>query len=141
MNLYSEPGYSGFSFHEPWNIRDSLYTTLYQLWEYGITQKPLFKYSKHTETGIRRYIGIISHILTDLYRLNKRKYGLHVFIESLYNDIRENYLENIHKNFVLYSTVFCSNTGEYGAKKPVFTMVWCSATQETGRQTNTKIKQ
>ena len=101
----------------------------------------MFKYSKYTETRILRYIGIISRILTDLYRLNKREYGLHVFIESLYNDIRENYLENIHKNFVLYSTVFCPNTGEYGAKKPVFTVVLCSATQETGRKTNTKIKQ
>ena len=101
----------------------------------------MFKYSKHTETRIRRYIGIISRILTDLYRLNKRKHGLHVFIESLYNDIWENYLENIHKNVVLYLTVFCPNTGEYGAKKTVFTVVLCSATQETGRQTNTKIKQ
>ena len=77
----------------------------------------MFKYSKHTETCIRRYIGIISRILTDLYQLNKKEYGLHVFTESLYNDIRENYLENIHKNFVLYLTVFCPNTGEYGAKK------------------------
>ena len=101
----------------------------------------MFKYSKHTETRLRRYIGIISRILTDLYQLNKREYGLHVFIESLYNDIRENYLENIQNNFVLYSNVFCPNTGEYGAKKKtVFTVVLCSATQETGRQTNTKIK-
>ena len=32
--------------------------------------------------------------------------------------IRENYSKNIQKDFVLYSTVFCPNTGEYGAKKP-----------------------
>ena len=57
------------------------------------------------------------HILTDSHRVNKREYELHVFIESLHNDIRENYSKNIHKNFVLYSTVFCPNTGEYGAKK------------------------
>ena len=27
----SEPEYTGFNFHESWNIRDSLHTTLYQL--------------------------------------------------------------------------------------------------------------
>ena len=56
---------------------------------------------------------IISCILTDSYRMNKMEYGLHVFIESFYNDIRESY-----SNFVLYSPVFCPNTGEYGAKNP-----------------------
>ena len=50
--------------------------------------------------------------------MNKREYGLHVFIESLYNDIRESYSKNIQENFVLYSPVFCPNTGEYGAKNP-----------------------
>ena len=48
--------------------------------------------------------------------MNKREYGLHVFILSLYNDIPENYSKNIQENFVLYSPVFCPNTGEYGAK-------------------------
>ena len=49
--------------------------------------------------------------------MNKREYGLHVFIESLYNDMRETYSKNMQVNFVLYSPVFCPNTGEYGAKK------------------------
>ena len=47
--------------------------------------------------------------------MNKRE---HVFIESLYNDIQESYSKNIRENYVLYSPVFCPNTGEYGAKKP-----------------------
>ena len=46
--------------------------------------------------------------------MNKRE---HVFIESLYSDIQESYSKNIRENYVLYSPVFCPNTGEYGAKK------------------------
>ena len=38
-----------------------------------------------------------------------------VFIESLYSDICLS-SKNIQDNFVLYSPVFCKNTGEYGAK-------------------------
>ena len=72
------------------------------------------------------YIGIISRILTDSYRVNKREYGLRVFIESLYSDIWESYSINIQEIFFLYSIVFCSNTGEYGAKKPLFLVVLCS---------------
>ena len=72
----------------------------------------------YTETRIRCYIGIISRILADTYRMNKREYGLHVFIESLYNDIREGYSKNIQENFVSYSTVFSPDTGEYWAKQP-----------------------
>ena len=49
----------------------------------------------YTKTRIRCYIGIIFRILADTYRMNKREYGLHVFIESLYNDIREGYSKNI----------------------------------------------
>ena len=75
-------------------------------------------FKTYTETCIRCYSGIISRILADSYRVNKNEYGLRVFIESLYNDIRESYSKNIQKSFVLYSTVFCPNTGEYGAKKP-----------------------
>ena len=60
---------------------------------------------------------IMFRILTDSYRVNKREYGLHVFMESLHNDIQESYSKNIQKNFVLYSTVFCPNTEEYVAKK------------------------
>ena len=80
----------------------------------------------YIETRLRCYIGIISRILADSYRVNKREYGLHVFIESLYNDIRESYSRNIQEIFVLYSTVSCPNTGEYGANKPVFTVVLCN---------------
>ena len=29
----------------------------------------------------------------------------------------KSYSQNIHENFVLYSLVFCPNTGEYDAKK------------------------
>ena len=72
----------------------------------------------YTETRIRCYINIIFRVLIDPYRVNKREYGLRVFIESLLNDIRESYSKNIHENFVLHSTVFCPNKGEYGKKDP-----------------------
>ena len=65
---------------------------------------------------IRCYIGIISCILTDSYRTNKREYGLHVFKESYYSDIRESYSKNIQVNFTLYSPVFSMNTEEYDTK-------------------------
>ena len=45
------------------------------------------------------YIGIISRILTDSYRVNKREYGLRVFIESLYSDIWESYSINVQEIF------------------------------------------
>ena len=75
-------------------------------------------FKTYTETCIRCYIGVISRILADSYLVNKREYGLHVFIESLYNDIRESYSKSIQENFVFYSTVFCPNTQEYVAKTP-----------------------
>ena len=74
-------------------------------------------FKTYTKTRIRCYIGIISRFLADSYDMNKREYGLHVFIESLYNDIRESYWKNIKENCVPYLTVFCPNTGEYGPKK------------------------
>ena len=43
--------------------------------------------------------------------MKESEYGLHVFIESLYNDILESYSKNIQKNYVLYSPSFCPNTG------------------------------
>ena len=49
--------------------------------------------------------------------MNKVKYELHVFLESLRNDIPESYSKNIQENFVLYSLVFSPNIGEYIAKK------------------------
>ena len=49
--------------------------------------------------------------------MNKREYGLYVFIEPLYNDVGEIYLKNIQENFVLYSPLFCLNTEEYGREK------------------------
>ena len=52
-------------------------------------------FKTYTETRIRCYIGIISRILTDSNRVNKREYGLNVFIESLYNDIRKSYSKKI----------------------------------------------
>ena len=91
---------------------------------YTDTTIQIFK--TYTETHICCYIGIISRILTDSYRVNKREYGLRVFIESLYSDIWESYSINIQEIFFLYSIVFCSNTGEYGAKKPLFLVVLCS---------------
>ena len=83
-------------------------------------------FKTYTENRICFYTGIISRILTDSYRVNKREYGLRVFIESLYSDIWESYSINIQEIFFLYSIVFCSNTGEYGAKKPLFLVVLCS---------------
>ena len=95
---------------------------------YTDTTIQIFK--TYTETHICCYIGITSRILTDSYRVNKREYELHVFIESLDNDIPENYSKNIQENFALYSTVFCPKTWEYGAKKTsVITVVLCSDNQ------------
>ena len=57
------------------------------------------------------------------------EYRLHVFIESLCNNIQESYPKNIKENFVLHSPIFIWNTGEYGGKKKkknVFTEVLCS---------------
>ena len=39
-------------------------------------------------TRTRCYIGIISRILSDSYRMNKSKYGLHVLTEPLYDNKR-----------------------------------------------------
>ena len=74
-------------------------------------------FKTYTETRLRRYISIISRILADSYRMNKKEYGLYVFIESLYSGIRESYWKYIPENFVMYSPVFCPNTGKYIAKK------------------------
>ena len=49
--------------------------------------------------------------------MNKMKYELDVFRESLHNDIRESHSKNIQEIFVLYSLVFCPSMGEYIAKK------------------------
>ena len=67
--------------------------------------------------SIRCYIRIISCILTGSYQINKMEYRLHVFIESLCNNIQESYPKNIKENFVLHSPIFIWNTGEYGEKK------------------------
>ena len=88
-------------------------------------------FKTYTKTRIRCYIGIISRILADSYRVNKREYGLHVFIESLYIDIRESYSKNIQENVVLCTTVSCPNTGEYSANKPVLLVVLCSVNQKS----------
>ena len=72
----------------------------------------------YTATRIRCYIDIIQGILTysDSCLMKQRKYGLHVFIESLYNDIGKSYSKNVQKNYVMHSPVFCPNMGKYGAK-------------------------
>ena len=62
--------------------------------------------------------------------MNKKECRLHVFTESLYNDIQESYLKNIKGNFVLYSLIFCPNTGEYRSKNPVFMVVLCKETNQ-----------
>ena len=56
-------------------------------------------FKTYTENRICFYIGIISRILTDSYRVNKREYGLRVFIESLYSDIWKSYSINIQEFF------------------------------------------
>ena len=76
-------------------------------------------FKTYTETCIRCYIGIISRILAVSYRVNKSENGLHVFIESLYNYLRERYSKNVQENFFLYSNVFCPNKGENGSKIPL----------------------
>ena len=68
--------------------------------------------------------------------MNKKEYGLYVFIESLDNDIRESYSKKIQEHFVLHSPVFCINTEEYGAKKPVFTVVLCTVWYRTAQPSN-----
>ena len=75
-------------------------------------------FKTYTVARLRCYICIISHILTDSYRMYKGEYGLHAFIESLCNDILESYSKNIRENYVPYSPVFCPNTGEFSAKNP-----------------------
>ena len=89
--------------------------SIVKIWYYTETVIQLFK--TYTETRIRCYIGINSRIFPDSYRMNKREYGLHVFIESLCKDLRKRYSKNNQDDFVLYLTVFCPNMGEYGAKK------------------------
>ena len=74
----------------------------------------------YTATRIRCYIDIIQGILTysDSCLMKQRKYGLHVFIESLYNDIGKSYSKKVQKNYVMHSPVFCPSMGKYGAKSP-----------------------
>ena len=50
------------------------------------TETTIQIFKTYTETRIRCYIGIMSRILTDSYRVNKREYGFNVFTESLYNE-------------------------------------------------------
>ena len=58
--------------------------SIFRIQHYIETVIQIFK--TYIETRIRCYIGIVSRILADSYRVNKRKYGLHVFIASLYNE-------------------------------------------------------
>ena len=102
-----------------------------KIWCYTETVIRIFKL--YTVIRIRCYIGIIPCILTDSYWTNKRKYRLHEFMESLYNDIRESYSKNMREKYVLCSPVFCPNTGEYGAKNSVFMVLLCSRNKNKKR--------
>ena len=81
------------------------------------------------ETCIRCFIGIISRILADSYPVNKRKYGLHVFIEPLYNKCRK-VTQKLYRKILfciqLYSVRICKNAVQ---EKPVFTVVLSSVNQ------------
>ena len=83
-------------------------------------------FKTYTKTRIRCYIGIISRILTDSYQVNKRKYRLHVFMESLYNEYGKLFKKYIEKFCSAFSRIWT----EYGAKKPVFTVVLCSVMEQ-----------
>ena len=51
--------------------------------------------------------------------MNKVKYWLYVFIESLFSDIQEIYSRNMWGNYVLYSLVFYLYTRENGANSQI----------------------
>ena len=73
-------------------------------------------FKRYTKTHMRCYIGIISCIQTDSHRMNKREYGLHVFIGP-YTMIHKKVIQKgVQQYFVLYSPVFCPNTGENDVK-------------------------
>ena len=103
--------------------RQSVYDIILIVKKRYYTETVIQIFKTYTVTLIRCYIGIVPRILTNSSRMDKRVYGLHVIIEVLYNDIRERCSKNIEQNFFMYSPVFCPNTGEYGAKKAVFTVV------------------
>ena len=95
-------------------------TLIVRILYYTATVIQIFK--TYTITRIPCYIGIISRILTDSYRMNKREYLLHVFIESLYNDIREIYSKNIQEN--LENHPYSVRKRKYTVQKnPVFMVV------------------
>ena len=101
-----------------------------KIWYYIETVIQIFK--TYTVTRILCYIGIISRILTDSYRRNKKEYGLYVFIESLHNDLRESYSKDTGK----FCSVFTHILSTYGRirckkkKKSVFTVLLCCVNEK-----------
>ena len=80
------------------------------------TETVIQMFKMYTETRIRPYIGIVSRIYTDSNRANKREYGLHVFMESLYNDI-ESVIQKIYQK-ILFCIHSCSiGVREFSRKK------------------------
>ena len=65
------------------------------------TETVIQMFKMYTETRIRPYIGIVSRIYTDSNRANKREYGLHVFMESLYNDI-ESVIQKLYRKILFF---------------------------------------
>ena len=94
---------------------------------YTATVIQIFKI--YTVTRIRCYIGIISHTATDSYRMNKTDYGLRLFIESSYNDIRVSYrnIQKIYRNIMFHIRPYFIWIRENKVqKKNLFTVVLCS---------------
>ena len=86
-------------------------------------------FETYTVTRIHCYMGIISRILTDSNRMNKREYRLYVFIESLYNDMRK-VMQKIYRKTLFcvhpYSVRIRENMVQKKKKKIVLTVVLCS---------------
>ena len=98
-----------------------------------LQEKLLAQEKTYTETRIRCYIGIISRILTDSYRGNKREYGLHVFMESLYNKYGE-ITQKIYRKILFCIQPYSAWIGENTVQKtPVFTVVLCSESSTVGQ--------
>ena len=70
-------------------------------------------FKTYTVTRIHCYIGIISRILTDSYRMNKSKYGLHVLTEPLYDNKRDSsgkFCSTVTRILSEYGRIRCKRT-------------------------------
>ena len=83
----------------------------------------IFKTS--TETRIRCYIGIFSCILTDSYKMNKREYRLHVFIEYLYNNILGKLFKKYTRKLCFVLTPILSKYGRIRCKTNPYSRWFC----------------